>query len=111
HDALAARLATRASIDLVKRAAIVGFVAFIAFGLSAKLAFDRWAPDSWWPAGVPRPDPYPGAPFFFILAALATGALVAFSLRDVRRARRLMREEQALFERLLALRAALGLDR
>jgi hypothetical protein len=111
HDALAARLAARASIDLVKRAAIVGFVAFIAFGLSAKLAFDRWAPESWWPDGVPRPEPYDGAPLFFLLAAVATGALVAFSLREVIRARRLMREEEALFARLLALRAALGLDR
>jgi hypothetical protein len=111
YDALASRLASRASIDLVKRAAILGFVAFIAFGLSAKLAFDRWAPESWWPDGVPRPEPYPGAPLFFLLAAIATGALVAFSVRDVVRARRLMREEEALFARLLALRSALGFDR
>jgi len=111
HDALAARLAARASIDLVKRAAILGFVAFIALGLSAKLAFDRWAPEAWWPVGAPRPEQVPGAPLFFLLAAIATGALVAFSVRNVIRARRLMREEEALFARLLALRAALGLDR
>jgi hypothetical protein len=111
HDALAARLATRRSIDLVRKASLLGFAGFLGLGLSAKLAFDRWAPESWWPDGVPRPDPHPGAPFFFLLAALATAVLVALSLRNVARARRLMREEDALFARFLALRAELGLDR
>ncbi len=110
HDALAARLEVRASVDLVKRAAIIGFVSFIAFGLTVKLAWDRWAPDAWWPPGVPRPEPHPGAPLFFLLAALATLALAVWSARVVARARRLMREEDALFARFRALRATLGID-
>lgn len=110
HDALAARLAVRASVDLVKRAAIIGFVSFIALGLTVKLAWDRWAPDAWWPPGVPRPEPYRGAPLFFLLAALAALALAVWSGRIVARARRLMREEDALFARFRALRATLGID-
>jgi hypothetical protein len=111
HDALAARLEARASIDRVKRGAIVGFVAVIALGLSLKLAWDRWAPDAWWPPGVPRPVPHPGAPLFFLLAAVVTLALAVFAVRELAAARRLMREEAALFARFRALRALLGIDR
>jgi hypothetical protein len=110
HDALAARLATRASIDLVKKASLLGFVGFIALGLTAKLAFDRWAPESWWPDDLPRPEPRPEVPLLFLLAAIVTAVLVVLSLRDVLRARRLMREEDALFRRLVALRAELGIE-
>ncbi len=111
HDALAARLEVRASIDLVKRGAIVGFVAFIALGMTLKLAWDRWAPDAWWPPGVLRPPPHPGAPLFFLVALAVTAALAVASARIVLRARRLMREEDALFARFRALRDALGMDR
>jgi hypothetical protein len=110
HDALAVRLGARESIVHVRAGAILGFLAFIAIGMSAKLAFDRWAPDAWWPPGVPRPAPHPGAPAFFLAAAAVAAALMVASARRIRRARRLMREEAALFEKLRALRAALGID-
>jgi hypothetical protein len=111
HDALAARLEARASIDLVKRGALVGFAAFIALGLSLKLAWDRWAPDAWWPRGVPRATPHPGAPLFFVLAAAVTVGLAVAAIRALARARKLMREEAALFARFRAVRDELGIDR
>ena len=110
HDALAARLAARESIDHVRAGALLGFVAVIAVGMSMKLAFDRWAPDAWWPPGASRPEPHPGAPAFFLAAAAVATVLVVAAVRRLRRARRLMREEAALFDRLRALRAALGID-
>jgi hypothetical protein len=106
HDALAARLEARRSIDCVRRGAYVGFAALIAVGLAGKLAWDRWGT---LPPGVVRKIPT-GPPLFFFLAAALAAVLVAVALRDLLRARRLMREEDALFARLVALRCALGLD-
>jgi hypothetical protein len=106
HDALAARLEVRRSIDCVRRGAYVGFGAIIAVGLAVKLAWDRWGT---LPPGVVRKIPT-GPPMFFFLAVALAGVLVAVALRDLVRARRLMREEDALFARLIALRGALGLD-
>ena len=106
HDALAARLEVRRSIDCIRRGAYLGFASLIAIGLAVKLAWDRWGTV---PPGVVRKIPT-GPPLFFFLAATFAAALVAVTLRDLLRARRLMREEDALFARLVALRGALGLD-
>lgn len=106
HDALARRLEVRRSIDLVRRGAYLGFAALVGVGLSAKLAWDRWGTP---PAGLTR-EPPTGFPIFFLAAAAVTLVLVLLALRDARRARRLMREEDALFARFRALRATLRLD-
>lgn len=106
HDALAARLEVRRSIDCIRRGAYLGFAALIAIGLAVKLAWDRWGTV---PPGAVRKIPT-GPPLFFFLAAALAAVLVAVTLRDLLRARRLMREEDALFARLVALRGVLGLD-
>ncbi len=102
HDALAARLEVRRSIDHVRQGAYGLLFSFIGTGLSAKLAWDRW-----WSV---RPNRFQGRPLWFILAASASGLLLLFTLRAFLRARKLMAQEQADFARLQALRARLGLD-
>ncbi len=82
HDALAEQLATRRSIDLVRRGAYTGFAAFIAGGLSVKLAYDRW-----FSTRVAR---FRGPPVYFFVALAATLVLVALAARYFVRARRLM---------------------
>jgi hypothetical protein len=52
-----------------------------------------------------------GPPLFFYGAATLAAVLVFVTVRDALRARRLMREEDAIFARLVALRGLLGLDR
>ncbi len=106
HDALAARLEIRRSIDHVRRGAYVGFAALIGAGLAVKLGWDRWGTPA---PGVVRKVPT-GPPVFFYLAVVLAAVLVILTLREASRARRLMREEDALFSRLLALRGMLGLD-
>lgn len=105
HDALAERLATRASVDLVQKGGVLTFFTVIALGMTCKLAWDRWG---WLP--VNKPPPPPGLPFFFLVALLATAVLAWYAGRAFSRARVLQREEAALFERLCSLRAQLGLD-
>jgi hypothetical protein len=107
HDALAARLEIRHSIDHVRRGAYEGFAAVIGFGLAVKLAWDRWGTPA---PGVVRKIPT-GPPLFFYLAVVVAVVLVVLTVRELVRARRLMREEDALFARLVALRGALGLER
>jgi hypothetical protein len=107
HDALAARLEVRRSIDCVRRGAYLGFAALIVVGLAVKLAWDRWGTV---PPGVVRKIPT-GPPLFFYVAATLAAVLVFVTVRDALRARRLMREEDAIFARLVALRGLLGLDR
>ncbi|HEY7726464.1 MAG TPA: hypothetical protein VH880_14100 [Anaeromyxobacteraceae bacterium] len=102
HDALAARLAVRRSIDHVRRAAYAGFFAFVTSGLAVKLAWDRWFST--------RPTRFRGPPFFFFAAAVVALVLLAGVAREAARARRLMREEDQDFARLRKLRAGLGLD-
>ena len=51
-----------------------------------------------------------GPPVFLYLAAAAAVVLLRLAIRDFVRARRLMREEDARFARLRALRDALGLE-
>lgn len=105
HDALAARLAVRGSVDLVQRGGVFTFFTVLGLGMSCKLAWDRWG---WLPAN--KPPPPPGPPLWFLLALLATLVLLGLALRDFRRASALRREEQALFDRLRALRRRLELD-
>ncbi len=102
HDALAAALAVRRSIDLMRRFAYAAFAGFIGAGLSAKLAYDRW-----FSVRVTR---FKGPPIYFFAALAATIVLVVLAAVFLVRARRLMRSEDALFARLRALRDRLGLD-
>ncbi len=102
HDALAARLATRASVDFVRKGALVGFAGFICTGLSLKLAYDRWGPK--------HRIFFKGPPIFFYLAAAAALVLLALAARAFVRARGLMKIEDADFARLRSLRRDLGLD-
>ncbi len=102
HDALAARLGARRSIDHVRRGAYLGFAAFIAFGLSAKLAYDRWGPI--------HPRAFRGPPVLFFLALALALAAAAAATAALLRARRHMRSEDADYARLRDLRRRLELD-
>ncbi len=102
HDALAARLAARRSIDEVRRGAYASFAFLIALGIEAKLAYDRWGPHH------PRALRLPPI-LLFLVAAIAL-AVASVALVSVRRARRHMRAEDADFSRLRALRGRLGID-
>ena len=106
HDALARRLEIRRSIDVARRGAYQIFAGLIAVGAAIALAWDRW--------GTLRPGlvrkPVTGPPFFLYLAIAAALVLLLLAIRSFLRARRLMREEDALFARLRALRGTLGLD-
>jgi hypothetical protein len=103
HDALAARLATRESVDEVRRGAWAFFALIITGGAAGKLAYDRWAPH--------HPQAFKGAPIFLYLATLAALACAAVAAVALVRARRHMRVEDADFARLRELRALLGIDR
>ena len=102
HDALAARLESRRSVDLVRRGAYAAFLALIATGLSVKLAYDRWF--------SVRATRFQGPPAYFLAAALAAVLLAAYTAWSLVRAVRLMRSEDADFARLRELRGRLGLD-
>ncbi len=106
HDALLSLLAVRRSIDEVRKGAYLVFAGLLGTGLSVKLAWDRW--------GVPRPGVVrklrSGPPILLWLAAAAAVALLVLSIRSFLRARRLMREEDALHARLLLIRGTLRLD-
>jgi hypothetical protein len=107
HDALQARLAARASVERARRGFVLLFAGFLGVLLCGKLAWDRWGT---LPPGVVRETP-PGAPLYLYVCVVATVVLLALAVRAFLAARRLGREEDALHARLLALRAALGLDR
>jgi uncharacterized membrane protein len=102
HDALAASLAARASIDHARRGAYLGFATLLVVGLSLKLGFDRW-----FSTRVAR---FRGPPVLFYLAATMALVLLVLTVLEVVRARRLMRAEDARFARLRALRLRLELD-
>lgn len=103
HDALAARLAVRRSIDRVRQGAYGLLFSLIGTGLTIKLAYDRW-----WSV---RPTRFQGRPLYFYLAAVAAALAVLYTVRAFLRARRLMAAENADFERLREMRGRLGLDR
>jgi hypothetical protein len=102
HDALAASLAARTSIDHARRGAYLGFATLLALGLAARLAFDRWFST--------RVTRFRGPPVFFYAAASLAVALLVLAAVEVVRARRLMRAEDARFARLRELRRRLELD-
>ncbi len=102
HDELAERLASRRSIDLVRRGTYSGFGAVITGGLAVKLAYDRWLST--------RATRFTGPPVYFLVALAAAAVLASFSALFLFRARRLMRTEDALFRRLRELRDQLELD-
>jgi hypothetical protein len=105
HDALADRLATRASVDRMKEGGVLTFFAVISFGMTCKLAWDRWG---WLP--VNKPPPEGEYPMWFLVGALLTLVLLRLAVRRYQAARALRQEEAALFERFRALRARLELD-
>jgi hypothetical protein len=106
HDALGQKLAIRRSVDEARKALYLVFFGLISVGLTVKLAWDRW--------GVLKPGivrkTHPGPPLFFLVATALTLVLLSLAIRGFLRARRLMREEDALFARYRALRERLGLD-
>ncbi len=102
HDELVRKLATRRSIDQVRRGAWAGFLLVVTGGLAGKLAWDRWAST--------HPRAFKGPPVLFPLALLAALACLAFGVAAFRRARRLMRQEDRDFARLRALRRELGIE-
>ena len=102
HDELARRLATRRSIDHVRRGAWAAFLMVITGGLTGKLAWDRWAST--------HPRAFKGPPALVYLSLLAALACLALAAAAFLRARRLMRQEDRDFARLRALRRELGLE-
>jgi hypothetical protein len=107
HDELQARVAARISVDRARRGLRLLFLGFLGVLLTGKLAWDRWGV---LPPGVRRETP-PGAPLYLYVALTATVVVLVLAIRAFLGARRLAREEDAVFARLLAVRAALGLDR
>jgi hypothetical protein len=105
HDALAARLAVRASVDQVQRGGVITFFVVLCFGMSCKFAWDRWG---WLP--VNRPPAPTGIALWFLLATALTLVLLRLAVRAFRQARLLRDEEDALFARLRELRQRLELD-
>jgi hypothetical protein len=107
HDELQARVAARLSVDRARRGLQLLFVGVLGVLLSGKLAWDRWGI---LPPGVRRETP-PGIPLYLYAAVTATVVVLVLAIRAFLAARRLGREEDVVFARLLTLRAALGLDR
>jgi hypothetical protein len=106
HDALAKQLEVRRSIDVARRGAYEIFAGLIAVGTSIALAWDRWGKLK---PGLVR-KVAKGPPVFLYLAMAAAVVLLALAIRSFVRARRLMRDEDALYARFRALRETLRLD-
>jgi hypothetical protein len=104
HDDLASRVATRHSIDDVRKGAYAAFGLVMSGVLALKFAWDRWG----W---VPRPVRPPGRYPLLFLAALGLAIFLAlFAASAFLRARRAMRVEDLDFARLREIRARLGID-
>jgi hypothetical protein len=103
HDTLAARLATRESVDEVRRGAWALFGLVLTCGTAGKLAYDRWGPY--------HPQAFRGSPILLYPALCTALACAAVAVLAIVRARRHMRVEDADFARLRELRALLGIDR
>jgi hypothetical protein len=101
HDALAARLEARRSIDEVRRAAFAALALVITGGVAARLAYDQWGPH---PSQASS-----GMLALFVAAGVALACLAGATVFSLR-AWRHMREEDADFARLRQLRARLGLE-
>lgn len=105
HDALAAQLATRASVDRMQVGGALTFFSVLAFGMTCKLAWDRWG---WLPVNKPKPEGH--YPLWFLLGALLTAVLLWYTVRAYRQAAALRAVEAEGFARLQALRSRLELD-
>ena len=104
HDDLAGRVATRHSIDDVRKGAYAAFGLVMSAGLTIKFAWDRWG---WGPRPVRPPGRYP----LLFLAALGLSIFLAvFAAAAFLRARRAMRVEDLEFARLREIRTRLGID-
>jgi hypothetical protein len=104
HDELATRVATRRSIDDVRRGAYASFGVVVAFGLSVKFAWDRWG---WGPRPARPPGRYP---LLLLAAVVLVLVLGLVAVRAFRRARRAMKVEDRDFARLQEIRRRLGMD-
>ena len=104
HDRLARRVATRRSIDDVRRGAYASFLAVVTGGLAVKFAWDRWG------FGPHRAPLHFKLPLLFLGALAAAVACGAYAAACLVRARRVMREEDRDFARLQELRAQLGIE-
>ncbi len=106
HDALAARLAARASVDVLRLAVVLGFLGLLSAGVSWAVLWDRY--------GAHPTEIAVEHTALFHAGYLAAGAvaLTLFALTGLVlvRWRRLAREEDALFARLRELHRALGID-
>jgi hypothetical protein len=104
HDDLAGRVATRRSIDDVRKGAYASFALVMTTGLSVKFAWDRWG----W--GIRSTKPVGRYPLLF-LGALALSLFLAFvAVAAFRRATRAMKDEDNDFGRLRDIRRQLGMD-
>jgi hypothetical protein len=104
HDELARRVATRKSIDDVRRGAYASFGLLLSAGLTAKFAWDRWG---WGPRPLKPMGRYP----LLFLAALALAVVLAgVAISSFAGARRKMRDEDRDFARLQEIRGRLGMD-
>src|SRR5512142_299230 len=99
HDALARRLEARTSIDHLRKGLYAAFVGLIGVGTCVKLAWDRWGTLK---PGVLR-KALAGRPLFLWIATAVTLAVLVFAISALLRARRLAREEDALYARFRAL--------
>lgn len=106
HDELARQLEARASIEVARRGAYQLFGGLIATGACVALAWDRWGKLK---PGVVR-KVVKGPPMLLYGATVIALVLLLLAIRSLVRTRRLMREEDARFARLRALRDALRLD-
>lgn len=107
HDALAAKLAVRPSVDALRRGLYQAFFGLLSVGLTVKLGWDRWGTLA---AGAVR-KAHPGPPVFLWLATAATLVLLLLAIRSLLRSRRLAKDEDALFARFRELRGVLGVER
>jgi len=106
HDAVAQRLAVRPSVEALRWAATYGFLGLVAFGISWGLTWDRYGKTPT-PHALAHTDLYR---FGALLTFLASVVLAVLCVVALTRWRRLAREEDQLFEKLRALRRALGID-
>jgi hypothetical protein len=104
HDELAGRVATRRSIDDVRKGAYASFALLMSAGLSVKFAWDRWG----W---APRPAKPMGRYPLLFLGAVGLSVVLGFvAVAAFRRARRAMKGEDRDFGRLREIRRQLGMD-
>ncbi len=104
HDELAARVATRGSIDDVRRGAYAAFAFLVSSGLTVKFAWDRWGTG-------PRPlKPIGRYPILFVVALAIAVVLGWVAATSFAAARRKMRVEDRDFARLREVRRRLGID-